>query len=123
MDAQGAHSVNAHLDTLYRQNEHQRAILAELFVSLGLKPGNLPTSAPSSTGSKGGQVITSDSSIAGASTIAAITSGVDSVHRQDLTHGQGGLEKQLQVTVRENESLRRENEALKRELDRLRRAL
>lgn len=120
MDAQGTPSVYSHLDTLYRQNEQQRAILAELFTGLGLKPGSLPASAPSSTGSKG-QVVTSDSSIAGASTMAAIISGLDSVHRQELLQGQGGFEKQLQVTVRENESLRRENEALKRELDRLRR--
>ncbi|KAG0241167.1 hypothetical protein BGX31_001362 [Mortierella sp. GBA43] len=123
VDAQGAPSVYGHLDTLYRQNEHQRAILTELFAGLGLKLGNLPASAPSSTGSKSQS--TTDSSIAGVSAVGAVavTSGQDSIHRQDLAQGQGSLEKQLQATVRENESLRRENEALKRELDRLRRPL
>ncbi|KAK3828698.1 MAG: kinase-like domain-containing protein [Benniella sp.] len=124
IDTPGTQSVHAHLDTLYRQNEQQRTILTELFAGLGLKPGSLPASAPSSAGSKT-QSLASDSPIAGASTATMIAamSGGDSVHRQDLAPGQGGLEKQLQATVRENESLRRENEALKRELDRLRRAL
>ncbi|KAF9579579.1 hypothetical protein BGW38_004107 [Lunasporangiospora selenospora] len=102
IEAQGIHSVHAHLDTLYRQNEQQRAIISELFAGLGLKAGSetmQSTTPASSTGTMG-------------------SSG--STHRQD---GAMPLEKQLQLTIRENDSLRRENDALKRELDRLRRGL
>ncbi|KAG0325410.1 hypothetical protein BGZ99_000657 [Dissophora globulifera] len=128
IDAQGADAVYAHLDTLYRQNEQQRAILTELFTGLGLKAGvslsgaslSAPIPTPSSsTGSKGysGSIeLTSGSAMAMTSSDAG-----GSVHRQEVIGGGNTLERQLQMTVRENESLRRENETLKRELDRLRR--
>lgn len=103
MEGQGTPAVYAHLETLYRQNEQQRVILTELFAGLGMKAGG---SIPSATKSQ-------LSHIEGQSTSAAPSSvGVQ---------GQVTMERQLQTTIRENESLRRENEALKRELDRLRR--
>ncbi|KAF9426717.1 hypothetical protein BGZ94_006109 [Podila epigama] len=106
IDAQGIQFVQSHLETLYRQNEQQRAVLAELFTGLGLKVAQ-------STISK----ITH-----GFAESAHIGASDGSVHRQESgLSGQGSLEKQLLIVTRENESLRRENEALKRELDRLRR--
>ncbi|KAG0340815.1 hypothetical protein BG004_006269 [Podila humilis] len=103
IDAQGGQFVQAHLETLYRQTEQQRAILSDLFAGLGLKM-NQP----------GGKQAT---------TLAEPHAGMEgSLHRQESgVTGQATLERQLQITTRENESLRRENEALKRELDRLRR--
>ncbi|KAG0298049.1 hypothetical protein BGZ96_003317 [Linnemannia gamsii] len=103
MEGQGTPAVYAHLETLYRQNEQQRVILTELFAGLGMKAGG---SIPSATKSQ-------LSYIEGQSTSVAPSS----VGGQ----GQVTMERQLQTTIRENESLRRENEALKRELDRLRR--
>ncbi|KAF9151217.1 hypothetical protein BG015_006947 [Linnemannia schmuckeri] len=97
LEALGVQSIHSHLDTLYRQNEQQRVVLNELFAGLGLKPG------PKTGAQEGGPV----------------NSG--SVHRQEHSPMHFTLDRQLQVAVRENESLRRENEALKRELDRLRR--
>ncbi|KAF9086179.1 hypothetical protein BGX23_009087 [Mortierella sp. AD031] len=105
MEGQGTPAVYAHLETLYRQNEQQRLVLSELFAGLGLKAGG---SIPSTTKSQ-------LSHVEGQSTsLAAAPSSVGG-------QGQTTLERQLQITIRENESLRRENEALKRELDRLRR--
>ncbi|KAG0070816.1 hypothetical protein BGZ90_012500 [Linnemannia elongata] len=98
LEALGAQSVHSHLDTLYRQNEQQRVVLNELFAGLGLKPG------PRTGGLQDGGPVNSGS-----------------VHRQEHSPMHFTLDRQLQVAVRENESLRRENEALKRELDRLRR--
>lgn len=98
LEALGAQSVHSHLDTLYRQNEQQRVVLNELFAGLGLKPG------PRTGGVQEGGPVNSGS-----------------VHRQEHSPMHFTLDRQLQVAVRENESLRRENEALKRELDRLRR--
>lgn len=98
LEALGAQSVQSHLDILYRQNEQQRVVLNELVSGLGLKPG-------SKTGAQEGGPVNSSGS----------------VHRQEQSPMHFTLERQLQVAVRENESLRRENEALKRELDRLRR--
>ncbi|KAI1315417.1 hypothetical protein EDD11_000805 [Mortierella claussenii] len=120
IDTQDVQSVYAHLDTLYRQNEQQRAILAELFSGLGLKTNAstaaaVATTALPSIGSKS-QPESSQLSITAA--VIPLAAG-GSVHRLD---GQSNtLERQLQQTIRENESLRRENEALKRELERLRR--
>ncbi|KAG0202275.1 hypothetical protein BGX28_005160 [Mortierella sp. GBA30] len=106
LEVLGAQSVLSHLDTLYRQNEQQRAVLSELFAGFGLKAGTSGGSTRSTT--EGGMSNTSSTS-----------SG--SLHRQEHGAGHMSLERQLQVVVRENESLRRENDALKRELDRLRR--
>ncbi|KAF9113804.1 hypothetical protein BGX27_000774 [Mortierella sp. AM989] len=102
LEALGTHSVYNHLDTLYRQNEQQRIILTELFAGFGLKTG--------STGKTYNE---------GGASYSAGSTG--SVHRQEQAIAQLAMERQLQVAVRENESLRRENDALKRELDRLRR--
>ncbi|KAF9546765.1 hypothetical protein EC957_009370 [Mortierella hygrophila] len=104
MDGQGTPAVFAHLETLYRQNEQQRVILTELFAGLGLKAGG---STPSATKSQLSHFEVQPTSAAPSSA----SSG----------QGQTLMERQLQSTIRENESLRRENEALKRELDRLRR--
>ncbi|KAF9546805.1 hypothetical protein EC957_009410 [Mortierella hygrophila] len=98
LEALGAQSVHNHLDTLYRQNEQQRIVLNELSAGLGLKPG------PRTGGAQEGGLVNSGS-----------------IHRQEHSPMHFTLDRQLQVAVRENESLRRENEALKRELDRLRR--
>ncbi|KAG0372131.1 hypothetical protein BGX24_000688 [Mortierella sp. AD032] len=105
MEGQGTPAVFAHLETLYRQNEQQRAILTELFTGLGLKAG---VSIPSATKNQ-------LSHLEGQSTSAAAPPS------SATGQGQVTLERQLQTTIRENESLKRENEALKRELDRLRR--
>ncbi|KAF9574422.1 hypothetical protein EC968_006582 [Mortierella alpina] len=121
IEAQGVHSVYAHLDTLYRQNEQQRAILAELFAGLGIKQTGgaavHPAALPLPTSVTKTQAVGVLDSSAGA---GANASG--SVHRQEAGQSPvSALERQLQLTARENESLRRENDALKRELDRLRR--
>lgn len=120
MEALGTHAISSHLETLYRQNEYQRQILSELSAGFGLKNGPLsklhgeggtffaPTVGGQQPGINGGN---SSGSVGSGLGGASGTSG--SVP--------GGIERQLQVAVRENESLRRENEALKRELDRLRR--
>ncbi|KAG9070829.1 hypothetical protein KI688_008370 [Linnemannia hyalina] len=104
MEGQGTPAVFAHLETLYRQNEQQRVILSELFAGLGSKAGG---STPSATKSQLSHFEVQPTSAAPSSA----SSG----------QGQTLMERQLQSTIRENESLRRENEALKRELDRLRR--
>lgn len=110
IDAQGAQFVQSHLETLYRQNEQQRVVLSDLFAGLGLKMSQLPAGKSS---------MFADSTPHPGS-IGSSTDG--SLHRQEsVLGGQTSLERQLQITIRENESLRRENEALKRELDRLRR--
>ncbi|KAF9358161.1 hypothetical protein BGX26_002378 [Mortierella sp. AD094] len=124
IEAQGVPFVSGHLETLYRQNEQQRAILTELFTGLGLKPSSSTISSSIATKSQPENVQSQSAAntmVAAAVTAAttATTSG-GSIHRQE---NQSNLERQLQLTVRENESLRRENEALKRELDRLRRGL
>ncbi|KAF9930814.1 hypothetical protein BGZ67_005598 [Mortierella alpina] len=121
IEAQGVHSVYAHLDTLYRQNEQQRAILAELFAGLGIKQtGGVavhPAALPLPTSVTKSQAVGIMDSSAGA---GVTTTG--SIHRQETGQSPvSALERQLQLTARENESLRRENDALKRELDRLRR--
>ncbi|KAF9294268.1 hypothetical protein BGZ74_011352 [Mortierella antarctica] len=109
IDAQGTQFVHSHLETLYRQNEQQRAVLSDLFAGLGLKMSQLP-----------GKTSTFSDNTPHPGSIGSSTDG--SLHRQEsMLAGQTSLEKQLQITTRENESLRRENEALKRELDRLRR--
>ncbi|KAG0080798.1 hypothetical protein BGZ92_000468 [Podila epicladia] len=109
IDAQGTQFVQSHLETLYRQNEQQRAVLSDLFAGLGLKMGQLPS-----------KTSTFSDNTPHPGSIGSSTDG--SLHRQEsMLAGQTSLEKQLQITTRENESLRRENEALKRELDRLRR--
>lgn len=111
IDAQGAQFVQSHLETLYRQHEQQRAVLSDLFAGLGLKVGQLPV---------GGKASTFSDNAPHPGSIGSSTDG--SLHRQESgLAGQSSLERQLQITSRENESLRRENEALKRELDRLRR--
>ncbi|KAG0021938.1 hypothetical protein BGZ82_011146 [Podila clonocystis] len=109
IDAQGGQFVQSHLETLYRQNEQQRAVLSDLFAGLGLKITQLP-----------GKTSTFSDNTPHPGSIGSSTDG--SLHRQEsVLAGQSSLERQLQITTRENESLRRENEALKRELDRLRR--
>lgn len=127
MEALGSHAISSHLETLYRQNEHQRQILTELSAGFGLKNGPLsklhgeggaffaPTAGGQQLAFSGsnGVVLNGGSSVGGGLGGASGTSG--SIP--------GGIERQLQVAVRENESLRRENEALKRELDRLRRSV
>ncbi|KAF9373448.1 hypothetical protein CPB97_000536 [Podila verticillata] len=111
IDAQGAQFVQSQLETLYRQNEQQRAVLSDLFAGLGLKTGQLPV---------GGKASTFLDNAPHPGSIGSSTDG--SLHRQESgLAGQSSLERQLQITSRENESLRRENEALKREVDRLRR--
>jgi len=120
LETLSAHStVHSHLETLVRQNEQQRVILGELFAGFGLRTGpSLPlpnTSSPSpspSTGMSSGRM---------PSDFGMPVSSGGSIHRQEQGAGQTSLERQLQVTARENESLRRENDALKREIDRLRR--
>ncbi|KAF9913179.1 hypothetical protein EC991_003639 [Linnemannia zychae] len=106
MEGHGTPAVFAHLETLYRQNEQQRVILTELFTGLGLKAGgSIAPAIKNQLGHiEGGQLTPAASSSA-----------------SGQSQGQITLERQLQTTIRENESLRRENEALKRELDRLRR--
>ncbi|ORZ26981.1 hypothetical protein BCR41DRAFT_179661 [Lobosporangium transversale] len=111
MDVQGVSSVYTHLETLYRQNEQQRAILSELFTGLGLKTGVAATTGPDM----------SQTAIPAGTAIAAIANSTAT--RQEGAGSSQSIERQLQLTVRENESLRRENEALKRELDRLRRGV
>ncbi|GJJ73601.1 serine/threonine-protein kinase OSR1/STK39 [Entomortierella parvispora] len=125
MEALGTHAISSHLETLYRQNEYQRQILTELSAGLGIKNGPLnklhgdfgaffaPATGGQQAAYSGGNsvVLNSGGSMSGGLGGVSGTSG--SVP--------GGIERQLQVAVRENESLRRENEALKRELDRLRR--
>ncbi|KAF9965507.1 hypothetical protein BGZ70_004703 [Mortierella alpina] len=110
LDVLGAQSLLSHLDTLYRQNEQQRVVLTDLFAGFGLKAGHTGSSTKSVA--EGGAVLPSASS----------SSSSGSLHRQDHGLAHTTVERQLQVAMRENESLRRENEALKRELDRLRRA-
>ncbi|KAF9431973.1 hypothetical protein BGZ76_011464 [Entomortierella beljakovae] len=105
IDAQGIPFVSTHLETLYRQNEQQRAIINDLFAGLGLKPIQVASTA--STTVKGQNDIQP--------TLNAVVNAASST--------QSNIEKQLQTTVRENESLRRENETLKRELERLRRVI
>ncbi|KAF9988041.1 hypothetical protein BGZ65_012996 [Modicella reniformis] len=102
--ALGTHSVYSHLETLYRQNEQQRHILTDLCAGFGQKT-KLSSRGPSEGGTASHVVV----------------GGTGLVHRQDQGLTQYSVERQLQVAVRENESLRRENEALKREIDRLRR--
>lgn len=116
MEGQGTPAVYAHLETLYRQNEQQRAILTELFAGLGLKAGG---SIPSATKSHLSHLEGAPASAVASAAVAAAAAAAAPLS----TSGQGqiSLERQLQMTVRENESLRRENETLKRELDRLRR--
>ncbi|KAG0341282.1 hypothetical protein BG000_009630 [Podila horticola] len=110
IDAQGTQFVQSHLETLYRQNEQQRVVLSDLFAGLGLKISQPPA----------GKSSTFADSTPHPGSIGSSTDG--SLHRQEsVLGGQTSLERQLQITIRENESLRRENEALKRELDRLRR--
>ncbi|KAG0197704.1 hypothetical protein BGX28_008791 [Mortierella sp. GBA30] len=108
IEAQGVPSVYAHLDTLYRQNEQQRAILAELFAGLGIKTGGLP-------GSSSGPALPLPASVTKSQAVGIMDTHAGpggSIHRQDVDQGQtGALDRQLQMTVRENESLRRENEA------------
>ncbi|KAF9410899.1 hypothetical protein BGZ94_001492 [Podila epigama] len=139
-------TVHQHLETLMRQNEQQRAILSELFTGLGVKGGfassysSLGAAASAALTTTTGQSTTghlfSPASTASISTAAphsgktqpsldagAVSSNNSSVHRQEPSGGLTLLERQLQVTMRENESLRRENEVLKRELERLRRPL
>ncbi|KAF9978121.1 hypothetical protein BGZ73_003693 [Actinomortierella ambigua] len=140
-EPQTVQNVYAHLDTLYRQNEQQRAILSELFAGLGIKTlpsggtlshegSNIGSPAVSRIGTIGGGGSGSglgtpvvppigSSSTLGAEGGAAGTTGSSSgsVHRAEAAQ----LARQLQLVVKENESLRRENEALKRELERLRR--
>ncbi|KAF9281117.1 hypothetical protein BGZ68_006828, partial [Mortierella alpina] len=108
LEVLGAQSVLSHLDTLYRQNEQQRVVLTDLFAGFGLKAGNTGSSTKSMAES-------------GAAISSASSNNSGSLHRQEHGLAHTTLERQLQVAVRENESLRRENEALKRELDRLRR--
>ncbi|KAF9931573.1 hypothetical protein BGZ67_005240 [Mortierella alpina] len=108
LEVLGAQSVLSHLDTLYRQNEQQRVVLTDLFAGFGLKAGH--TGSSTKLMADGGAAFSSASS-----------NNSGSLHRQDHGPAHTTLERQLQVAVRENESLRRENEALKRELDRLRR--
>ncbi|KAG0237931.1 hypothetical protein BGW42_008031 [Actinomortierella wolfii] len=139
-EPQTVQNVYAHLDTLYRQNEQQRAILSELFAGLGIKTlpsggtlshegsniGSPAISRIGPTGStpigalgggSGGVPATSSSSTASIEgSVGASSSG--SMHRADAAQQ---LSRQLQLVIKENESLRRENEALKRELERLRR--
>ncbi|KAF9401099.1 hypothetical protein BGX21_002702 [Mortierella sp. AD011] len=125
IEAQGVPFVSGHLETLYRQNEQQRAILIELLTGLGLKPSSSTISPSIATKNLPENV--QPQSVVNTNTVATVvaaattvnTSG-GSIHRQE---NQSNLERQLQMTARENESLRRENEALKRELDRLRRGL
>jgi hypothetical protein len=105
IEGHGTPAVFAHLETLYRQNDQQRVILAELFAGLGLKAGG---SIPQATKNQLGHIESQQTSAAPSS-----SSG--------QSQGQVTLERQLQMTIRENESLRRENENLKREVDRLRR--
>ncbi|KAF9435520.1 hypothetical protein BGZ76_006125 [Entomortierella beljakovae] len=100
LEALGSSSIYSHLDALYRQNEQQRNIIAELFTGLGVGSG---TKAQNEV----------------AASHHVNNSG--SIHRQEQGAGQSTTERQLQIAMRENESLKRENEALKRELDRLRR--
>ncbi|KAF9181502.1 hypothetical protein BGZ51_001126 [Haplosporangium sp. Z 767] len=122
IDAQGVHSVYSHLDILYRQNEQQRVILTELFAGLGLKAGSGHAVFPTATISKSQAGVLEN--VPFSSSVASTpASSSASTHRHEAGLGQTNLERQLQLTTRENESLRRENEALKRELDRLRRAL
>ncbi|KAF9126111.1 hypothetical protein BGW39_006869 [Mortierella sp. 14UC] len=109
MEGHSTPAVVAHLETLYRQNEQQRVILTELFAGLTLKAGG---STPLATKSQLGHI---ESQLTSAVPLSVSGQG------QGQVQGQIPLERQLQMTVRENESLRRENEALKRELDRLRR--
>ncbi|KAF9953618.1 hypothetical protein BGZ72_005305 [Mortierella alpina] len=90
------------------QNEQQRVVLTDLFAGFGLKAGTTGSSTKSTT--EGGAAFSSASS-----------NSSGSLHRQEHGLAHTTLERQLQVAIRENESLRRENEALKRELDRLRR--
>ncbi|KAF9113826.1 hypothetical protein BGX27_000730 [Mortierella sp. AM989] len=117
IESQGLPFMSGHLETLYRQNEQQRAILTELFIGLGLKPS--PSAGGTSIAIKGQPDNANPSAgTAVAATTAAASGG--STHRQE---NQINLERLLQTSVRENESLRRENEALKRELDRLRRGV
>jgi len=99
--------VEAHLDTLYRQNEQQRVLLTELFTGLGLKAGASSSTVPLSS--------KSHPEISHAIEITALATPASSTKSE---HGQGD---KLQVVLRENDSLRRDNEALKRELERLRR--
>jgi len=109
LDVLGAQSVLSHLDTLYRQNEQQRVVLTDLFAGFGLKAGHTGSSTKSMA-----EGVTAYPS--------ASSNSSGSLHRQDHGLAHTTMERQLQVAIRENESLRRENEALKRELDRLRRA-
>ncbi|KAF9581309.1 hypothetical protein BGW38_001723 [Lunasporangiospora selenospora] len=123
LETLGAHTVHGNLESLYRQNEQQRAILNELFASFGLKAGPL---------SGTGRAAQETAVVGVGSGHVAIGSNSGSVHRGQLPqqlplrpdHGPGGhasLERQLQVAARENDTLRRENETLKREIERLRR--
>ncbi|GJJ73660.1 serine/threonine-protein kinase OSR1/STK39 [Entomortierella parvispora] len=100
--------VEAHLDTLYRQNEQQRVILTELFAGLGLKAGTSPSTVPLSSSKNHSETGHANEGTA----LATLGSSTKS------EFGQGD---KLQFVLRENESLRRDNEALKRELERLRR--
>ncbi|KAF9394015.1 hypothetical protein CPC16_000423 [Podila verticillata] len=116
LETLSAHStVHSRLETLVRQNEQQRIILGELFAGFGAGP-SLPLSNASSTSPSTGMSSGRTPSDFGMS----LSSG-GSIHRHEQGVGQTSLERQLQVTARENESLRRENDALKREIDRLRR--
>lgn len=118
MEALGTHAISSHLETLYRQNEQQRQILAELSFGFGMKNGPLSKihgdSGTLFAPSGGNVIVNSNGSSSSNTSIGGGVSG---------TSGSvpGSMERQLQVAVRENESLRRENDALKRELDRLRR--
>lgn len=125
LEALGSHAISTHLETLYRQNEHQRQILTELSAGIGLKAvqsskihgeggtffAPTPAGQPLTFNGGNGINLSSGSSVGSGLGGASGTSG--SVP--------GGIERQLQAAVRDNEILRRENEALKRELDRLRR--
>ncbi|KAG0318029.1 hypothetical protein BGZ99_005910 [Dissophora globulifera] len=107
LEALGAQTMYHQLDILYRQNEQQRAILTELLTGFGLKTG------------LGASIKTVQGEVA--AMLLGGSGTVGSVHRQEPVTAQMTTERQLQVSLRENESLRRENDALKRELDRLRR--
>ncbi|KAG0057511.1 hypothetical protein BGZ83_009150 [Gryganskiella cystojenkinii] len=124
MEALGSHAVYSHLETLYRQNEQQRQILAELSNGFGMKSSPMSNNKIHGEGGGGGSPLfglPATSSVGGGNSLSSSNSSNIGVTSGTSGSAPGSMERQLHVAVRENESLRRENEALKRELDRLRR--
>ncbi|KAG0041688.1 hypothetical protein BGZ83_001445 [Gryganskiella cystojenkinii] len=117
IEAQNVPGMYAHLDTLYRQNEQQRVILAELFAGLGLKAGGGSTTTTAViTPSSSTKSVHLETSHVNAGTIASTL-----VANAKTDPAQGHMDKQHQSLLRENENLRKDNDALKRELERVRR--